>query len=147
MITEQTLHKISNTIVNTLILYSKIEMGHKNVWLDGIKELLLVAGDKYTPNAHEKLINFCKQPTPFGSAFGTFESRFKNFITPPMVKIEKNQKTIDDIFNEYTEEEKIKETIGWLKNCPVPLPKCYLDWVKQQDEETKVKIRKYYSRK
>lgn len=147
MTPEQTLHKISNTIVNTLILYSKIEMGHKNVWLNGIKELLLVAGDKYTPNAHEKLINFCKQPTPFESAFGTFESMFKNFITPPMVKIEKKQRTIDDIFDEYTQEEKIKETIAWLKHCPVELPKCYLDWVKQQDEETKVKIRKYYSRK
>ncbi len=146
MTPEQTFDKISNTIVNTLIRYNKIEMGLKNVWLDGIKELLAIAGEKYTPAVHEKLICFCKHPVAFESGFFTFESRFKNFITPPILKLEKKERTIDDIFDGYTEAKKLTEVIGWIKFFigRRPLPKCYLNWVKQQDEKTKAEIRKYY---
>jgi hypothetical protein len=54
---------------------------------------------------------------------------------------------IDEVFNEYSDQEKIEQVFSWCKHVPKKLPKPFLDFIKQQPEGVKEKARNFIKNK
>jgi hypothetical protein len=46
-----------------------------------------------------------------------------------------------DVFQVFTEDEKFESAAGWLRICPRPMPNVMLEWVKEQSEDIKTRLR------
>ena len=46
-----------------------------------------------------------------------------------------------DVFQAFTEDEKLDSATQWLRICPRPMPNVMLEWVKEQSEDIKAGLR------
>ena len=60
---------------------------------------------------------------------------------PVPIKIEEKEVSFPIFWKGETEEQKLEDTKSWLRFCPKDMPTIMLDWVKNQEEDTKDKLR------
>ena len=71
-----------------------------------------------------------------------YEIRRAGIATMPVpIKIEEKEVSFPIFWKGETEEQKLEDTKSWLRFCPKDMPTIMLDWVKNQEEETKDKLR------
>ena len=59
----------------------------------------------------------------------------------PRVALPNKEIPFKDVFRAFTEDEKLDSATGWLRICPRPMPNVMLEWVKEQSEDIKTRLR------
>jgi hypothetical protein len=59
---------------------------------------------------------------------------------PPLVRLEKKEIPFELVWNKNTEEERLQDTMGWIKYCPRDMPTVMLDWARQQEGQIKTRL-------
>jgi hypothetical protein len=128
-------------IVSALLLYERIKVSMKGLYLTAIKKEIYKYEDVYHQAAHDSLVDKLGRTKIQG--FETVEHIFKiEFppIVPNQITIE-HTGSLEDMFYLCSEDKKLELVINWLKRPPRALPKCYLDWVKTLPEAEKKTLR------
>jgi hypothetical protein len=57
-----------------------------------------------------------------------------SFLRSLNVCFSNNGKSIDQVFSEYQERQKMQAVENWLKYCKRPLPKCFKEFIEKVDQ-------------
>ena len=61
-------------------------------------------------------------------------------IRPQLVRLEKQEIPFEFVWDKFTEEERLEDTMSWMKYCPIDMPTVMLDWAKKQEGIVKTKL-------
>jgi hypothetical protein len=133
-------------IVAGMLLYNSITMQYKSLYLDGVKSEIFKYEGLYHQAAHRNIVEKLKKVKVV--SFQTIEEIFKiEFQKNSQIQIDEKEKTIEQIFSEHNEKDKLESVENWLRIIPRrKLPRCFLDWVRKQPEEEKARLRNFIKR-
>jgi hypothetical protein len=129
-------------IVSRMLLFERIKLQSKALYLEAIKEEIYKYEDTYHQEAHDRLV--LKLSETKIQSFETVVHIFKIEFQPPASTqklIEHDENALAEMFYHCSEDKKLEHVRNWLKRPPRALPKCYLDWVKQLPEDEKQTLR------
>ncbi len=138
--TEQVI--FSEESVETLVVFNKISISHKNMWERKIIKLLLK--HDYTPNAMFKnSMNKFLETGDFKDGFNSFIyffNRSKIYGDTAKLSISKNVVSPEDAFYHLSIDKKKEFIIYCLKNRKGKIPVYTIDFMKRTDKEFKEKV-------
>ena len=130
-------------LVSGMLLYERIKIQQKKLYLEAIKNLIFKYEHQYNDDSHDRLLEKLKQTTI--DSFSTVEHFFKIEFgenKQDEVKFEYNYEALERMFNSSPAEKKLRHVRDWLKRPPKALPPCFLAWVKSLPENEKETLRK-----
>jgi len=143
-------------IVSEFIVYNKIKMNVKNIWIEKLIEFFGLEKPDYNLFQHSKVMAAVKN-IPSENGIGDLLEFLKRVDNKAPQKLEdKKEKLTGQELKDYLEKEfhsmnfgdKVKKTSGWFTcGCPEGrLPKYLLEWVKTIDDKDILKdLRERYT--
>ena len=152
--TEDSVTKRANEIVNELIVYNKIKMSVKNIWAEKIIDFLLNEKTDYNLFQHSKIMKGIPS-IPADEGIAQLLEMFTNVNSVPeenMLEDHSNQLPpreqwkVD--FNYMNFAQQKDKVAGWLRcGCPEKsIPNFVMEWVRELEDESLIMVMREYFR-